>query len=66
MRKPDDTDRTAPVDTTYALTRTVAPARRDRVPTTTPASVVSRARTVGPNLARPGLGEYLIVARRRP
>lgn len=68
MRKPDDADRpaVANIDTTYALTRTVAPARRDRVPTTTPASVVSRARTVGPNLARPGLGEYLIVARRRP
>jgi hypothetical protein len=68
MRKPDDADRPAVIDTTYAMTRTVA--RRDRVPSTSPvgspAGLVSRPRTVQPNRARPGLGEYLIVARRRP
>lgn len=68
MGKPDDADRSAvpPIDTSYALTLSVAGPRRDRLPTTTPASLATRPRSVGPNMPRPGLGEYLIVARRRP
>jgi hypothetical protein len=69
MGNPDDADRpaAATIETSYALARTVpALPRPDRVPGTTPASVATRSRSVGPHRPKPGLGEYLIVARRRP
>lgn len=77
MGKPDDdADRPAiltptglastGLDTTYAVARPVpASPRPDRVPTTAP-SLAMRPRSVGPHRPKPGLGEYLIVARRRP
>jgi hypothetical protein len=67
MGNTDDADRPAILDTTYAVARAVpASPRPERVPTTAAPSLAMRPRSVGPHRPRPGLGEYLIVARRRP
>jgi hypothetical protein len=69
MGKTDDADRpaAASIDTTYAVARTVqAPTRPERVPATAAPSLAMRPRSVGPQRPKPGLGEYLVVGRRRP